>query len=64
MANYLVDNIFFSKAHKHVEFDLDLDRNVINLLPVSGSRNHECGSADPEEIFMDPQHCNTAVTAS
>jgi hypothetical protein len=35
--------------------NLDLDRNVINLLPVSGSRNHEYGSADPEEIFMDPQ---------
>jgi hypothetical protein len=57
MTNYLVDNIFVSKAHKHVRLDLDLDRNVINWLPVSGYRNHEYRSADPKEIFLDPQHC-------
>ncbi len=44
-------------ATKMSNYDQDPARSVISWAPGSGSVISDQGSADPEEIYTDPQQC-------
>jgi hypothetical protein len=60
MIYYLFDNILiFRNGNKNVQLWSSPAGSIISWPLGSGSVIHDHGTADPEEIFKDPQQCRT-----